>query len=286
MDLIKCLNCEFVGLISKGEEKCPKCAEEGSLTWLDEDNQELDSLENKILNCDCLEGMKLIEDKSIDMILCDLPYGTTQNKWDSVIPFELLWKQYERIIKDNGAIVLFSAEPFTSQLINSNKKLFRYDIIWKKTHPKGHLNAKRMPLRSHEIICVFYKKLPTYNPIMRKGKYRMKGGNNASDGTRCYGKSQSYQSWNDEYYPTSVIEFSNANQLNKLHPTQKPIELMEWFIKTYSNEGDLILDNCIGSGTTAIACINTNRRFIGMESDKDYYNITKERIENTYKELQ
>ncbi|XZI06120.1 DNA-methyltransferase (plasmid) [Clostridium perfringens] len=222
--------------------------------------------------------MKLLEDKSIDMILCDLPYGTTRNKWDIVIPFKPLWEQYNRIIKDNGAIVLFSAEPFTSTLINSNPKMFKYDLIWRKTHPKGHLNAKRMPLRSHENICVFYKKPPIYNPIMRTGKYRKKGGNNGSNGDRCYGKSNNYETWNDQYYPTSVIEIGNANQRNKIHSTQKPVELYEWLIKTYTNEGDMVLDNCSGSGTNAIACINLNRRFICMEKDKEFADKSLERL--------
>jgi site-specific DNA-methyltransferase (adenine-specific) len=222
--------------------------------------------------------MKKINDKSIDMILCDLPYGITHNKWDTVIPFELLWEQYNRVIKDNGCIALFSAEPFTSNLISSNLKMFRYDLIWHKSHPKGHLNAKRMPLRSHENICIFYKKLPTYNPIMRKGKYRMKGGNNASDGDRCYGKSNAYQSYNDEYYPTSVIEISNANQRDKIHPNQKPVELCEWLINTYTNENELVLDNCMGSASTAIACINTGRNYLGFEMDITYFDLANKRI--------
>jgi site-specific DNA-methyltransferase (adenine-specific) len=237
---------------------------------------------NKIYNEDCLEGMKNIEDKSIDMILCDLPYGTTKNKWDVIIPFDKLWEQYERIIKDNGVIALFSAEPFTSLLITSNIKLFKYDLIWKKTHPKGHLNAKRMPMRGHENICIFYKKPPVYNPIMRKGKYRYKG-NKGFDETRCYGVSKPYDNWNDEYYPTSVIEISNAVQIGKIHPTEKPVELCEWLIKTYSSENELILDNCMGSGSTAIACININRQYIGFELDNTYYESANKRIENHFK---
>ena len=211
------------------------------------------------------------------MILCDLPYGTTRNKWDSIIPLDKLWEQYKRVIKDNGAIVLTAAQPFESLLISSNPKMFKYDLIWKKTHAKGHLNAKRMPLRGHESILVFYKKPPVYNPIMRKGKYRYKG-NKGQKAGRCYGESKEYGVWNDEYYPTSVIEISNAVQKGKIHPTQKPVALFEYLIKTYSNEGDTILDNCMGSGTTAIACINTNRNYIGFELDEEYYNKSLDRI--------
>lgn len=279
MDFVKCNYCEFIGLVDSGEDMCPNCKNEGYLSWADENNQMLDNFENKIINIDCIKGMELLDDKSIDMILCDLPYGTTKNKWDVIVPFDKLWEQYNRIIKDNGAIVLFSAEPFTSELINSNKKMFRYDLIWKKTHPKGHLNAKRMPLRGHENICVFYKKPPVYNPIKRKGKYRMKGGNNATNGDRCYGKTKGYQVWNDEYYPTSVIEISNGNQKGKIHPTQKPVEIYEWLIHTYSNEKDVILDNCSGSGTLAIACINKNRRYICFEFEKEYADNSIKRVE-------
>lgn len=239
---------------------------------------------NKIYNEDCLQGMKKIEDKSINMILCDLPYGTTRNKWDTVIPFEQLWEQYNRVIKDNGAIVLTAAQPFESLLITSNPKMFKYDLIWKKTHAKGHLNAKRMPLRGHESILIFYKKPPVYNPIMRKGKYRFKGSKGQESG-RCYGESKGYSAWNDEYYPTSVIEISNANQRNKIHPTQKPVELFEYLIKTYTNEGETILDNCMGSGTTAIAAINTNRNYIGFELDEEYYNKSLDRIEEHKKSI-
>ncbi|EKI4464083.1 site-specific DNA-methyltransferase [Staphylococcus pseudintermedius] len=233
---------------------------------------------NKIYNEDCLEGMKRIPDKSVDMILCDLPYGTTRNKWDIVIDLEKLWEQYKRVIKDNGAIALTAAQPFETRLVNSNPKMFKYDLIWKKNLPTGFLNAKRMPLRSHESVLIFYKKPPVYNAIMRKGRFRNKG-NTGRKGGRCYGETKRYESWNDEYYPTSVIEVSNANQKEKIHPTQKPVELFEWLIKTYTNEGDTVLDNCIGSGTTAIACMNTGRNYIGYELDKEYYDVAIERIE-------
>lgn len=239
---------------------------------------------NVIYNEECLEGMKKIPDKSVDMILCDLPYGTTRNKWDTVIDLDKMWEQYKRIIKDNGIILLTANEPFQSKLIVSNPRMFKYDLIWKKTHAKGHLNAKRMPLRGHESVLVFYKKPPTYNPIMRKGKFRYKG-NKGSYEDRCYGKSKEYDNWNDLYYPTSVIEVSNANQRGKIHPTQKPVALFEYLIKTYSNEGDIVLDNCMGSGTTAIACINTNRNYIGFELDEEYYNKSLGRIEEHKKSI-
>lgn len=240
-------------------------------------NKDLHLHKNNIYQGDCLKLMNGIKDKSINIILADLPYGTTRNKWDEIIPLENLWSQYKRIIKDDGIIVLYSAEPFTTKLINSNLDMFKYDIIWKKTHPKGHLNAKRMPMRGHENICIFYKNPPVYNPIMRKGKYRYKG-NKGFDKTRCYGTSKAYDNWNDEYYPTSVVEISNAVQIGKIHPTQKPVELCEWLIKTYSDEGDLVLDNCFGSGSTIIASMNTKRDYMGIELESEYYNLAKERI--------
>jgi DNA modification methylase len=236
---------------------------------------------------DCLEGMKYIEDKSIDMILCDLPYGTTKCKWDSIIDLEELWKQYNRIIKDNGAIVLTSDEPFTTILIHSNLKMFRYKWIWDKVKPNGFLNAKKMPLKRYEEICVFYKALPTYNPKMEKGKMRNKKAynKNAGSGEMVYGKFENLDNWSDEKYPTNIIEISNASQKDKFHPTQKPVQLFEYLIKTYTNEGDIVLDNCIGSGTTAIASINTNRKYIGFELEKEYYEASLERIKNHYELL-
>lgn len=236
---------------------------------------------------DCLELMKDIPDKSIDAIIADLPYGTTaRNKWDTIIPFEPLWEEYERIIKDNGAIVLFSQQPFTTELINSNRKMFRYPLIWNKVRPVGFLNANRMPLRSHEDICVFYKKLPTYNPQMRKGEMMTKGyGGSTSSNYGEAGKIE--RKTNDEYYPHSILTFKSVhNMQGKVHPTQKPVELCEWLIKTYSNEGDTILDNCMGSGTTGVACINTIRKFIGMELDDKYFEIAEKRINDTIKDKQ
>ena len=236
---------------------------------------------NEIYKGDCLELMpKYVDDKSIDMIFCDLPYGTTQNKWDSVIPLDRLWSEYERVIKDNGAIVLFSAEPFTSVLINSNPKLYRYDLIWDKKLSSGFLNSKRMPLRRHEQIIVFYKKLPTYNPQMEiRGKVRKKGiTTETAKHTSNYGKFKNTVSENNTYYPTSILEFSNANRKEKVHPTQKPLSLIEYMIKTYTNEGDLILDNTCGSGTTGLGAKNLNRNFIMMEQDPEHYETACKRV--------
>lgn len=261
--------------------------------------KELNNLDNtyisedkniKLYNGDCLELMKDIPDKSIDMVLCDLPYGTTnRNKWDIILPFDMLWKSYERIIKDNGAILLFSDEPFTSELIVSNKKLFKQRITWDKDRGSGFLNAKKMLLKQTEDICLFYKKPPTYNPQMVKAQEdRIRPISTKSTGSSNYGKVEKVKA-GDDYnpelrYPTNLIKFSSmtgdCNNVNRLHPTQKPVEMLEWLIKTYTNEGDLILDNCMGSGSTGIACENTNRRFIGIELDNTYFNIAKERIIN------
>ena len=225
---------------------------------------------------DCLELMKEIPDESIDMILCDLPYGTTKNKWDSVIPLNKLWKQYERIIKDNGAIVLFSQMPFSAELVHSNLKLFKYEWIWQKDNGTGFLNAKKMPLKIHENILVFYKKLPLYNPQMRTGfkPYKCKQGRHSTN-YGAYEQGHITES-NGERYPIDIIKFKKDSGL---HPTQKPVELLEYLIKTYTNEGETVLDNCMGSGSTGIACINTNRNFIGYELDEHYFQIAKERLE-------
>lgn len=229
------------------------------------------------LRCgDCLKLMKDIPDKSIDMILCDLPYGTTRNKWDSVIPLDKLWEQYERIIKENGAIVLFSQMPFTAELVHSNLKLFKYEWIWEKDNGTGFLNAKKMPLKIHENILVFYKKLPTYNPQMRTGfkPYKCKQGRHSTN-YGAYEQGHITES-NGERYPIDIIEFKKDSGL---HPTQKPVALLEYLIKTYTNENETVLDNCMGSGSTGVASINTNRNFIGIELSEEYYNIAKERIE-------
>jgi site-specific DNA-methyltransferase (adenine-specific) len=228
---------------------------------------------NKIYNIDCLEGMKYIDDKRIDMILCDLPYGTTACKWDTIIPLDVLWREYERIIKDNGAIVLTASQPFTTMLINSNIKLFKYCWVWEKEQGVNFLMAKKQPLKVHEDICVFYKKQCTYNPQMTMGKPYISGKGDSGEVT---GKVKKIQTKNTgTRYPKSIIRFKRERGL---HPTQKPVSLFEYLIKTYTNESDLILDNCMGSGTTAIACINTNRNYIGFEIEKRYYEIAKNRI--------
>jgi DNA modification methylase len=230
---------------------------------------------NVVYNEDCLEGMNRIEDKSIDMILCDLPYGTTACKWDTIIPLDVLWKEYERIIKDNGAIVLTASQPFTTILINSNIKLFKYCWVWEKEQSVNFLMAKKQPLKVHEDICVFYKKQCIYNPQMTMGKSYISGKGDSGEVT---GKVKKIQTKNTgTRYPKSIIRF---NRERGLHPTQKPVSLFEYLIKTYTNEGDLVLDNCMGSGTTAIACMNTNRNYIGFELDKGYYDIILERIKN------
>ncbi|HEB4955552.1 TPA: site-specific DNA-methyltransferase [Bacillus cereus] len=237
---------------------------------------------------DCLEGMKLLQDKSVDMILCDLPYGVTQNKWDVVIPFDELWKQYERVIKDNGAIVLTAAQPFSAQLIVSNPKLFRYEWIWEKTAATGHLNAKKMPMRAHESILVFYKKLPTYTPIKTTGHAPVNSYTKHQDDGSNYGKTKIGISGggSTERYPRSVQRFATDKQKESIHPTQKPVALFEYLIKTYTNEGETVLDNCIGSGTTAVAAINTNRNFIGFEISEEYCTAANQRIDNLQQVLQ
>lgn len=232
---------------------------------------------NKLLHGDCLELMKDIKDKSIDMILCDLPYGTTQNKWDCIIPLDLLWTQYKRIIKDNGAIVLFSQMPFTATLVASNLKMFKYEWIWDKVIGTGFLNAKKAPLKSHENIVVFYKRLPVYNPQMRTGfkPYSMTSGSKSIN----YGTYHSVNTSSDgERYPVSILEYSNASHKDRLHPTQKPVTLLEYLIKTYTNENDFVLDPFMGSGSTGVACINTHRNFIGIEINAKYYETAKTRL--------
>lgn len=281
---------------------------------------------NSLYNGDCLEVMNQIDDKSIDLICTDLPYGqTARNKWDTVIPFcdyvkikgntyyendvfkisgllnknmeytkkwfdenkkTGLWTHYKRIIKDNGAIVLFANGMFTADLMKSNEKMWRYNLVWQKTQPTGHLNAKRMPLRSHEDICVFYKKLPTYNPQKTTGHKRKVS--TAKNKMNCK-KTLNYGEYNltsydsTERYPTSVWTFSKDIQKSAIHPTQKPVALIEKIIKTYSNENEIVLDSCAGSMTTAIACINTRRQYICIEKDKDIFESGKERVQKAKK---
>ena len=234
---------------------------------------------NQIICGDCLEVMPLLPDKSIDMILCDLPYGTTACKWDTVIPFEPLWEQYERIIKDNGAIVLFGSEPFSSVLRVSNIKNYRYDWKWDKVKPSTGLHAKIMPLKDYEDIMVFYKKKAIYNPQMKEANIRIDKPRIANNGEAFGGKEILRQHKNNGLsYPRAILRFSNANQNNRLHPTQKPVALFEYLIRTYTNEGETVLDNCMGSGTTAIAAINTGRFFIGIEKEPKYVEIARQRV--------
>jgi site-specific DNA-methyltransferase (adenine-specific) len=232
----------------------------------------------ELLKGDCLELMKSIGNKSIDAIICDLPYGTTACKWDSVIPFEPLWAQYKRIIKDNGVIVLFGQEPFSSLLRMSNIKEYKYDWIWDKVKPGTFATAKYQPLRQHELISVFYKNFGAYIPQMTlrdKPKKSKRYGNSDSASLKYNdGLNRTYT----QLYPKTILKFSNANQKGKVHPTQKPVALMEYLVKTYTNQGDIVLDNCMGSGTTGVACKNLGRNFIGIEQDSNYYNIAFERI--------
>jgi len=241
---------------------------------------------NKIYLGDCIEIMKGIDDKSIDMVNCDLPYGITDCKWDVVIPFDALWKQYLRVIKDNGAIVLTANQPFTTDLINSNRKYFRYEWIWEKSKASGFLNAKKMPNKAHENILIFYKKPPLYNPqkykvdelfLRRKRLIRKSASGNVFNIKR---KETIYED-SGERYPISVLPISSVGGVE--HPTQKPVLLYEYLIKTYTNENDLILDNCAGSGTTGVACINTNRNYFLIEKEEKYFETAKRRIAGAIK---
>ena len=231
----------------------------------------------QLLKGDCLELMKTIPDKSIDLVLTDPPYGTTACKWDSVIPFEPMWAEIKRIAKVPAAIVFTSAQPFSAALVMSNPKMFRYDLVWNKTQPTGFYNANRMPLRSHEDILVFYKSLPTYNPIKTAGKpYTCKRG---SSSDVYQGKDLTVTVSDGKRYPLSVHTF--IKDKDKSHPTQKPVALLEYLIKTYTNEGDTVLDFTMGSGSTGVAAKNLNRNFIGIEQDDKYFEIAEKRIANS-----
>lgn len=232
----------------------------------------------ELYNGDCLEVMSNIPNKSIDMILCDLPYEITACKWDKMIPLDKLWGHYERIIKDRGNIVLFSKQPFTTLLNNSNIKLFKYELIWCKQQATNPLCAKKRIMPIHENISIFYKKFGTYNPQMIYGKSNYKSFSGEKNIGEVYGNNKSiHRNCNDgSRYPTSVLYYNNVRK--SLHPTQKPIDLCEYLIKTYTNEGDTVLDNCMGSGTTGVACKNTNRNFIGIELDETYFKLAEERI--------
>ena len=236
---------------------------------------------------DCLELMKDIPDGSVDMILCDLPYGVTKNKWDSVIPFDPLWKEYLRVSKEKSAIVLFGQGMFTCKLMLSNEGDWRYNLIWDKVLSSGFLNANRMPLRSHEDICVFYRRLPNYNPQYTQGKpCHSKGTLKGSDINNNYGSHTLVENKSTtNKHPLSIKRTRKPHPSKSLHPTEKPVDLLSWLIKSYTNEGETILDNCMGSGSTGIACLDTNRRFIGIEKDDKYFQIAKKRMEDHQKQL-
>ncbi|SDM15287.1 DNA-methyltransferase [Sediminibacillus halophilus] len=243
---------------------------------------------NTIYNNECIQGMKRIDDNSIDMILCDLPYGTTQCKWDEIIPFDELWKQYKRIIKDHGAIVLTASQPFTSRLVSSNLSWFRYEWVWKKgRHTTGFQNAKRMPLKNHENICIFYKKLPTYHPqgivplvkVRKSRRKRVAGVFKENDPSLMKEYTTTHTN-----YPKSVLDIPRES--GTFHPTQKPLALFEYLIKTYSNPGDVVLDNCMGSCTTAVAADNTGRNWIGFELDKEFCQKGLDRINDNREKLE
>lgn len=238
---------------------------------------------------DCLTLMQDIPDQSIDMILCDLPYGiTARNPWDTPLPFDKLWGQYTRIITPNGCIVLFASGMFTANLMQSNPRMWRYNLVWQKTSPSGFLNANRMPLRGHEDICIFYKRLPTYNPQKTTGHPRKVSTavhKRASKQSTNYAIVPAHTYDSTERFPTSVLTFATDKQKAALHPTQKPVTLLEWLILTYTNPGDLVLDNCMGSGSTGIAALNTGRKFIGIELDEAYFQIASDRIQKRKEEL-
>lgn len=249
----------------------------------------------QLLHGDCLELMKDIPDKSVDAIICDLPYevlnkGNKDARWDKALSMDELWKEYKRLIKDNGAIILFGQGMFTAKMMTSNEKMWRYNLIWRKGgRCSGFLNAKRMPLREHEDIMVFYKKLPTYNPQMVKclphQRNHSRGKMLKEPTNRCYGNfGKAEDLISDEKYPRSILDFQRPHP--QVHPTQKPVALMEWLIKTYTNENESVLDNTMGSGTTGVACVNTNRRFIGIELDDNYYDIACERVKKAMEEHQ
>jgi site-specific DNA-methyltransferase (adenine-specific) len=220
---------------------------------------------------DCLEVMAGIPDGSVDMVLCDLPYGTTQNKWDSVIPFDPLWAHYWRVLKPNGAVVLTAAQPFTSALVMSQIKAFKYQWVWEKSKPTGHLNAKKQPMRKHEDVLVFYRQQSTYNPQGLRDTNAVVSRTNRGNYGECSRTTVQTQTG----YPHSLLKYSTENGV---HPTQKPVALMEYLICTYTNEGETVLDNCAGSGTTGVACVKTGRSFIGIERDEGYFKIAQDRI--------
>lgn len=239
-----------------------------------------------IYNEDCLEGMKRIPDGSVDMILCDLPYGVTKNKWDTIIPFDKLWEQYRRIIKKNGAIILFSEGIFMAKLMMSNPSMWRYNLIWDKVLTSGFLNANRMPLRQHEQLCVFYKKQPTYNPQKRTGAKSHSKGVKKTCANNNYGD-YSFVDNGDTHgnlkFPTSILRYQKTHPSKSIHPTEKPVSLCAELIRTYTNVGETVLDNCMGTGSTGVAAIRCGRQFIGFDTNTEYYEIAKRRIEQEVK---
>lgn len=241
----------------------------------------------RLLHGDCLELMKDIPDGSVDMILCDLPYGVTKNRWDSVLPLEALWQQYRRIINPDGAICLFADGLFMAKLMLSAPKMWRYNLVWDKVLSTGFLNANRQPLRSHEEVCVFYQKQPTYSPQKTagaknhsKGKPKERANNNYGN----YGFIDNSDIHGNAKYPKSILRYQKPHPSKSVHPTEKPVALCEWLIKTYTNPGEIVLDNCMGSGPTGVACVKTGRKFIGMELDERYFSTAKERIEACIRE--
>ena len=248
--------------------------------------EKLDKEKVCLVKGDCLEVMLNIEPKSIDLILCDLPYGVTKNKWDVIISFEKLWEQYNRIIKDNGAIVLFGSQPFTTMLISSNMKYFRYSLVWEKNKFSDFLNAKRKPMKTNEDICIFYKKQPTYNiQYWYSTPYHRWNTQKAVDKQTNYGSHKSNVVESDgKRLPTTVLKFNRVER--PIHPTQKPVDLLEWLIKSYTNEGETVLDNCMGVGSTGVASKKNNRNFIGIELDETYYNQAVEFIQKQELEIE
>ncbi|WP_041208787.1 DNA-methyltransferase [Aeromonas jandaei] len=234
----------------------------------------------KLLQGDCLSLLPSLPDNSIDMVLADPPYGTTQCKWDSVIDLAAMWRELERVCKPNSAIVMTAAQPFTAQLVCSNIGMFKYEIIWEKGNATGFLNAKKQPLRAHESVLVFYRQQPTYNPQMTSGHAR-KTSKRKTVNSECYGKALSLTEYDStERYPRSVQFFSSDKQRGSYHATQKPVALMEWLIRSFSNPADVVLDFCMGSGTTGVACLNTGREFIGMEMDTEIFKVATSRIDS------
>lgn len=235
-----------------------------------------------LIHGDCLVEMKNIKDNSVDMILCDLPYGMTKNSWDVIIPFDKLWEEYTRIIKENGVIALFGSQPFTSLMITSNLQMFRYSLVWEKNKFSDFLNAKKKPMKIHEDIVIFYKKQPMYNPqYWYSTPYTRWNTQTAVDKQTNYGshKENFVESKDGRRLPTTVLKFNRIERPS--HPTQKPVDLLEWLVKTYTNEGNIVLDNCMGSGSTGVACRNLKRSFIGIELDEKYFQIAQESIQNS-----